>query len=137
MTGLHDWMTQRLALREVEPNSGLGEAIRYLLKHWEALTRFLHREGAPLDNTACERALKRAIVHRKNSLFFKTGKGAQVGDAYMSLIATCVAGGINAFEYLQALHLHAERVKANAALWLPWNYHDQLTTAPELEAVPP
>jgi transposase len=131
MTGLHEWMTARLTLREVEPNSGLGEAIRYLLKHWEALTQFLHREGAPLDNTACERALKRAIVHRKNSLFFKTGKGAQVGDVYMSLIATCVAGGINAFDYLQALHLHAERVKANAALWLPWNYQLQLTPGPE------
>jgi hypothetical protein len=126
MTRLHDWMTQRLALREVEPNSGLGEAIGYLIKHWQALTRFLHCEGAPLDNTACERALKRAIVHRKNSLFFKTSKGAQVGDVYMSLIATCVAGSVNAFEYLESLHLHAERVKVNAALWLPWNYQAQL-----------
>jgi hypothetical protein len=59
-------------------------------------------------------------------LFFKTSKGAQVGDVYMSLIATCVAGGVNAFEYLESLHLHAERVKANAALWLPWNYQAQL-----------
>ena len=135
MTRLHDWMTQRLALREVEPNSGLGEAIGYLIKHWQALTRFLHCEGAPLDNTACERALKRAIVHRKNSLFFKTSKGAQVGDVYMSLIATCVAGSVNAFEYLELLHLHAERVKANAALWLPWNYQAQLADVAEPEAV--
>jgi transposase len=136
MKGLHDWMMQRLALREVEPNSGLGKAINYFDKHWEALTRFLHREGAPLDNTVCERALKRAILHRKNSLFFKTSKGARVGDVYMSLIATCVAGDINAFEYLQALHLHAERVKANAALWLPWNFRLQLADAAEPEAVP-
>ena len=81
MTGLHDWMTQRLALREAEPNSGLGDAIGYLIKHWQALTRFLYCEGAPLDNTACERALERAIVDRKNSLFFKTNKGAQVATS--------------------------------------------------------
>jgi transposase len=130
MEALHDWMTQRLELREVEPNSGLGQAIAYLRKHWTALTQFLRLEGAPLDNTACERALKRAVLHRKNSMFYKTSKGARVGDVYMSLIATCVAGGINAFEYLQALHLHAERVKAGPARWLPWNYTQQLAEAP-------
>lgn len=126
MAELHAWMSQRLALHEVEPNSGLGEALKYLIKHWDGLTRFLHREGAPLDNTACERALKRAVLHRKNSMFYKTSTGAKVGDVYMSLIATCTAAGVNAFEYLRALHLHAERVKADAASWLPWNYRLQL-----------
>ena len=36
-----------------------------------------------------ERALKKAILHRKNSLFYKTRKGAQMGDLFMSLIHTC------------------------------------------------
>ncbi len=35
---------------ETEPNSGLGEAITYLLRHWKALTTFLREAGAPLDN---------------------------------------------------------------------------------------
>ncbi|MGD0222395.1 MAG: transposase [Terriglobia bacterium] len=34
------------------------------------------RRGAPLDNNICERALKKAILHRKNSLFYKTRNGA-------------------------------------------------------------
>ncbi|HVT56886.1 MAG TPA: hypothetical protein VHR45_00675 [Thermoanaerobaculia bacterium] len=49
----------------------------------------------------CERALKKAILHRKNALFFKTSKGAQVADLYMSLIHTC---------------------ELNLTNWMPWNY---------------
>ena len=57
-----------------------------------------------------------------------------MGDLYMSLIASCVAGGVSAFECLQSLHLHAERVKGNAAQWLQWNYQAQLAEAADPEA---
>lgn len=119
-------MNERFERREVEPNSGLGQALCYLGKHWEPLTLFLRRAGAPLDNNVCERALKRAILHRKNSMFYRTAKGAEVGDVYMSLIHSCALGGVNAFEYLKALQLHAKQVMARAAQWLPWNFHEQL-----------
>ena len=56
----------------MEPNSGLGKAIRYLLKHWQELTLFLRLQGAPIDNNVCERALKKAILNRKNGLFYRT-----------------------------------------------------------------
>ena len=100
--------------------------MRYLLNHWEPLTLFLRRAGAPLDNNITERALKRAIRHRRNSLFYKTTRGAEVGDIYMSVIHTCALCGVNAFAYLQALQLHAKDVMARAAQWLPWNFHQQL-----------
>ena len=54
----------------MEPNSGLGEAITYMLKHWKKLTLFLRKAGAPLDNNICERALKKVILHRKNAYFY-------------------------------------------------------------------
>jgi transposase len=73
-----------------------------------------------------ERALKRAIMHRKNSMFYKTPKGAEVGDVYMSLIHTCELCRVNPFAYLQALHKNVSQVLAQAAQWLPWNYHKQL-----------
>jgi hypothetical protein len=63
----------------------LGRAISYLLNHWQALTLFLREKGAPLDNNLCERALKKAILNRKNALFYKTPHGAMVGDLFMSL----------------------------------------------------
>jgi non-ribosomal peptide synthetase component F len=61
MEGLHVWLVQQLDQRRVEPNSGLGKAMAYLLRHWEKLTLFLRAPGAPLDNNICERALKKAL----------------------------------------------------------------------------
>ncbi len=85
--------------RRVEPNSGLGKAMAYLLRHWEKLTLFLRVAGALLDNNICERALKKAIRHRRNSLFYKTHRGAHVGDVFMSLIHTCELSKANPFDY--------------------------------------
>ena len=86
---MHGWLRRQLDDKLVERNSALGDAINYLLKRWEPLTLFLRKAGAPLDNNLCERALKNAILHRKNSMFYKTRNGARVGDMYMSLIYTC------------------------------------------------
>jgi transposase len=122
MESLNAWMTAQLEARAVEPNSNLGKAFNYMLKRWSELTLFLRQAGAPLDNNICERALKKAILHRKGSLFYKTQNGAIVGDVYMSLIHTCQLCGKNPFDYLQALQTHVDNVKRQPHLWLPWNY---------------
>ena len=122
MDQLHIWLTAQFAEKKVEPNSGLGVAMRYLLKHWERLTLFLRQPGAPLDNNICERALKKAILHRKNSLFYKTENGAHVGDLFMSLIHTCELSDANPFDYLTQLQLHAGELARNPSQWMPWNY---------------
>jgi hypothetical protein len=88
MDELDTWMSKQIDEHIVEPNSGLGEAIAYMQDHWDKLTLFLSVPGAPLDNNVAERALKKAILHRKNALFYKTKNGARVGDAFMSLIYT-------------------------------------------------
>jgi transposase len=126
MEQLHQWMTEQIEQKQVEPNSGLGQAIHYMLKHWEALTRFLSVPGAPLDNNICERALKMAILHRKNSLSYKTLHGAQVGDIFMSLIHTSQLNGVNPFDYLMALEKHGEQVRKEPTQWLPWNYRQAI-----------
>ena len=86
--------------KKVEPNSGLGAAIRYVVRHWDRLTLFLHQAGAPLDSNLVERALRKAILHRKNSLFYKTENGAEVGDLFMSLVHPCELNDANPFDYL-------------------------------------
>ena len=85
--------------------------------------------GAPLDNNICERALKKAIRRRKNSLFYKTENGAEVGDLYMSLIHTCELNDANPFEYVTALQKHAAELAQNPAAWMPWNYRETLQQA--------
>ncbi len=88
MDQLHAWLRAQFDEKRVEPNSGLGTAIAYVLRRWDRLTLFLRQAGAPLDSNIVERALKKAILHRRNSLFYKTENGAEVGDLFMSLIHT-------------------------------------------------
>ena len=126
MDGLHAWLNRQFDEKLVEPNSALGGAIRYLLKHWEKLTLFLRVPGAPLDNNLCERALKKAILHRKNALFYKTQNGARVGDLCMSLIHTCELCAVSPFDYLTELQRHADALAANPEQWMPWNYREAL-----------
>ena len=120
-----EWMQAQLAQHVVEPNSGLGKAITYFLRHWKGLTAFLRDVGAPLDNNICERALKRAVLHRKNALFYRTLHGSEVGDLFMSLIHTCELCGANPFDYLSQLQRYASELAANPAVWMPWNYTQQ------------
>ena len=76
----------------------------------------------PVSSNIVERALKRAIRHRKNSMFYRSERGAVVGDCFMSLIHTAERRGINPFEYLVALIRYAEHVEDTPADWMPWNY---------------
>jgi transposase len=122
MNELHAWLKAQIAEKKVEPNSGLGSAIAYVLRHWDRLTLFLRQAGAPLDSNIVERALKRTILHRKNSLFYKTENGAEVGDLFMSLIHTCELNSVNPFDYITELQKHATELARDPAAWMPWNY---------------
>jgi transposase len=46
------------------------------------------------------------VGNRKNSLFFKTERGA------------------DAFDYLTELQRHADELTANPSEWMPWNYRE-------------
>ena len=129
MDNLRQWMSQQLEQKLVEPNSGLGQAFNYMLKRWPPLTLFLRQVGAPLDNNICERALKMAILHRKNSLGYKTQNGARLGDMFMSLIHTCRLCAANPLDYLNALQRHAKKALDHPTAWLPWNYTQALPTS--------
>jgi hypothetical protein len=87
MEELHHWLETQLMQKKTEPNSGLGQAITYLLRHCRGLAAFL-REAKMRHSiiTFVIRALKRAVLHRKNALFYRTLNGTQFGDLVMSLI---------------------------------------------------
>jgi len=122
MNKLNAWMENQFENHLTEPNSTLGGAIKYFLKHWNGLTEFIRTPGAPLSNAEVERLVKKCVLRRKNSLHYKTEFGAKVGDILMSVIQTASDSGINVFKYLTDLQVHNERVKNNPELWLPWNY---------------
>jgi hypothetical protein len=64
--------------------------------------------------------LKRVVLHRKNALFFRTEHGAAVGDILMSVIETCRANGVPAWEYLVKIVRNRRAVREDPARWLPW-----------------
>ncbi|MCD4653755.1 transposase [bacterium] len=122
MENLKQWIHKHFDQKNVEPNSSLGKAFNYMLRHWDPLTRFLEIPRCPLDNNIVERCLKSAILHRKNSLFYKTQFGAHAGDIFMSIIQTCNLAKINTFEYLTEILKNPHKVFKNPDLWMPWNY---------------
>lgn len=131
MNALKTRMEEDLRDKRVEPNSGLGDAYRYMLKRWDKLTLFLRKAGAPLDNNACERALKMAIRHRRNSMFYRSKRGAEVGDMIMSLIYTAELRAENPFEYLTAILRNEKAASNSPAEWLPWTYRATLARLAE------
>jgi hypothetical protein len=126
MATLHDWMESQFAEHKTEPNSKLGKAFSYLLNHWTKLMLFLREPGAPIDNNVVERALKKAILNRRNALFYRTLNGAGVDDLFMSLIHTCELNGVNPFHYLSELLRHAEDIPRAPSEWMPWNYRQTM-----------
>jgi|MudIll2142460700_1097286.scaffolds.fasta_scaffold67616_1 transposase len=131
MDELHTWLCAQFDEKKVEPNSSLGSAIKYMLKRWDRLTAFLRIPGAPLDNNTCERALKKAILHRKNSLFFKTDNGAAAGDMFMSLIYTCELSGVNSLDYLTVLQDYSALAQTTPEALMPWNYRNTTLRLPK------
>jgi transposase len=126
MAELEQWIRAELEGRRIEPNSGFGRALLYLQNRWSQLTLFLRVAGAPIDNNICERALKMAIRHRNNSLFYRTEYGAHVGDVYMTIISTANLHHENPFDYLVALLRHQTEIAADPGAWLPWTYRATL-----------
>ena len=129
MNELKTWLHAQINEKRVEPNSGMGKAISYMLRHWDELTLFLRVEKAPIDNNLCEQALKMIIRHRKNSLFYKTMNGAYIGDLFMSIIHTCNLNNVNPLDYLVILQKYCSDVLKNPHLWLPWNYKSMAASA--------
>jgi transposase len=109
-------------LHAVLPASLLGKALHYLASQWPKLVRFVDDGRYPLDNNACENAIRPFVVGRRNWLFADTVAGAQASANLYSLLQTCVVNGIDAYRYLKALLValpKARTVEEFEAL-LPW-----------------
>lgn len=119
---IHRSLEEDFQQKRIEPNSSLGQAVKYLLKHWPQLLNCFQHEGAPLDNNLAERILKYLILGRKNSLFFKTRHGAEVGCLLLSLLATVLQNRGNPFVYLKTLLEQRDRLRPETARFLPWNF---------------
>lgn len=126
MDQLYVYLITLISEHLIEPNSELGKAIKYMIKHWKKLIRFLSVAGAPIENNICERALKIPIRNRKSAMFYRTNYSAQIGGMITSLIYTCHLAKENPLHYLTALQEHREAVSKKPSQWLPWNYQQTM-----------
>jgi len=122
IANLYEWIEQQFEQRLVEPNSSLGQALRYLQRHRPELTKFLSLVNIPLDNNPAERALKPVVLLRKNSMFYRNEHGASISDLLMSLIESCRLNEVDAWDYLLTLLNDTAKVRSNPRAFLPWNY---------------
>ena len=86
--------------RSEPPSSALGKAVRYLLNHQVALTRYLDDGCLPIDNGVVERLHRKPAVGRRNYLFAGSDAGAERAAIAYSVLGTCKLLGVNPIEYL-------------------------------------
>lgn len=96
-----------------EPRSGMGRAIRYLLRNFRELGRFLRFATIPPDNNVAEAALRRVALGRKNFLFVGGEDAGHDLAVLYTLVACCEKHGINPVDYvtdvLTRVHSHPAR----------------------------
>lgn len=124
MNDLKKWCESSLPEKRVEPNSPLGKAVTYVLRHWPGLTGFLRIEGCPLDTNILEGDLRTPVMNRKNWLHLKTEHGALINDVHLSVVRSCELSDEDPFLYLNTIQENASAVRVTPEKWLPWNYKD-------------
>ena len=115
---LYEWAYDNLP--KVLPKSKMGKAIKYAMRNWQALTRFILDPTIPPDNNRSENALRIVALLRKNSLFAHDPDTADNLAALLTVVATCVANGLDPVEYLSDVLLRvAETPKEELGSLIP------------------
>ena len=106
----------------VLPGGLLGKALHYLTAQWPKLARYVDDGRYPIDNNACENAIRPFVVGRRNWLFADTVAGANASANLYSLLQTCLANGIDGYQYLRAMlaELPKARTVEDYEALLPW-----------------
>lgn len=87
MAELQEWLEAQLA--KLSRNHDLAKAINYMLRRWDAFTRFLDDGRVCLTNNSAERALRCVPLGRKAWLFCGSDRGGQRAAIMYTLIQTC------------------------------------------------
>lgn len=117
----HRWL---LTKQELTPPKGLlGKAIKYTLKYWDRLIRYIEDGRLCPDNNLVENAIRPFVVGRKNWLFSGSPKGARASSDLYSLVETAKANGLNPYEYFRYVleKLPLAETESDYKELLPWN----------------
>lgn len=122
------WLDEQLP--RISKGSELAKAMRYVMRHWEGLTRFLDDGRIELDTNTVEREIRRIPLGRKNALFAGNDTGAEHWALMATLIGSAKLSGVEPLAWLTEIleRIVAGHTKANEIdTLLPWNWKTQAT----------
>jgi len=79
---------------------GMAKAMDYVRNQGRALRRFLRDGLVPIDNNACERAIRPIAIGRRNWLFAGSMRGGRAAAVVYTLIQSCRLANIDFISYL-------------------------------------
>jgi len=121
LADLQAWLTEQLA--RLSRNHDLAKAINYMLRRWDAFTRFLDDGRVCLSNNAAERALRGVTLGRKAWLFCGSDRGGQRAAVMFSLIGSAKLNDVDPQAWLaDVLARIAGHPASRLDELLPWNW---------------
>lgn len=123
VTSLEDWM--RGERTRLSRHSDVAKAMDYMLKRWQAFTRFLDDGRICLTNNAAERALRGIALGRKSWLFAGSDRGGERAAAIYSLIITAKLNDVDPRAWLaDVLARIADHPVRRLDELLPWKWRE-------------
>ena len=98
-----DWVKEQIKNCNVLPKSETGEGLSYSINQEKYLRAFLDNRDIPIDNSACERAIRPCCVGRKNWNVIDTVEGAQASAIVYSIAETAKANNLKPYQYFEYL----------------------------------
>ncbi len=112
------------ALADASTHRAARKVLQSMKNHWAGLTVFVEQPWLALDNNAAERAIRPAVVGRKN--FYGSGSqwSGQLAATMYSVLMTAKLWGLNArawlSQYLHACADNGNRAPEDLTAFLPW-----------------
>ena len=121
MAELHTWLTAQVG--KLSRGHDLAKACHYMLRRWDAFTRFLNDGRICLTNNAAERALRCIPLGRKAWLFCGSDRGGQRAAVIYTLIQTAKLNDVDPQAWLaDVLARIADHSATRLDDLLPWNW---------------
>jgi transposase len=96
---LEKWMKEQLP--GVLPKSSIGQAIKYTLRLWPRLTRYVQNGQVEIDNNFIENSIRPVALGRKNYLFAGSHEAAQQAAMIYSFLGTCKINNVEPYSWLK------------------------------------
>jgi transposase len=121
VTDLETWMREQRA--KLSRSNDVAKAMDYMLKRWNAFTRFLDDGRICRSNNAAERAVRGIALGRKSWLFCGSDRGGDRAAVMYSLIVTAKMNDVDPQAWLaDVLARIAEHPVQSLDELVPWNW---------------